>query len=81
MYSRVQIETKVEDSPGNTVKISIDVKEGDRAQIRQINIVGNNVFSDEDLLDQLKLQMPDWLSFIRQDDRYSREDFCFDWSG
>ena len=70
----VQIETNVEDLPGNTVRISIDVKEGDRAQIRQINIVGNNVFDDEDLLDQLTLQMPDWLSFIQQDDRYSRED-------
>ena len=70
----VQIETNVEDLPGNTVRISIDVKEGDRAQIRQINIVGNNVFNDEDLLDQLTLQMPDWLSFIQQDDRYSRED-------
>ena len=70
----VQIKTDVEDLPGNTVRISIDVKEGDRAQIRQINIVGNNVFNDEDLLDQLTLQMPDWLSFIQQDDRYSRED-------
>ncbi|MEY8212404.1 MAG: POTRA domain-containing protein, partial [Gammaproteobacteria bacterium] len=69
-----QIETDVEDLPGNTVRIKIDVKEGDRAQIRQINIVGNNVFNDEDLLDQLKLQMPNWLSFIQQDDRYSRED-------
>ena len=70
----VQIKTDVEDLPGNTVRISIDVKEGDRAQIRQINIVGNNVFTDEDLLEQLTLQMPDWLSFIQQDDRYSRED-------
>ena len=69
-----QIETDVEDLPGNTVRIKIDVKEGDRAQIRQINIVGNNVFNDEDLLDQFKLQMPDWLSFIQQDDRYARED-------
>ena len=74
----VQIETNVEDLPGNTVRISIDVKEGDRAQIRQINIVGNNVFNDEDLLDQLTLQMPDWLSFIQQDDRYSREDLSGD---
>ena len=70
----VQIETGVQDLPGNTVRISIDVKEGDRAQIRQINIIGNSVFSDDDLLDQLTLQMPNWLSFIQQDDRYSRED-------
>ena len=69
-----QIETKVDDLPGNTVNIQVNIKEGDRAQIRQINIVGNTIYNDEDLLDQLTLQMPDWLSFIQQDDRYSRED-------
>ncbi len=58
-----QIETKVDDLPGNTVNIQVNIKEGDRAQIRQINIVGNTIYNDEDLLDQLTLQMPDWLSF------------------
>jgi len=69
-----KIKTTVEDLPGNTVTVRVDVNEGDRAQIRQINIVGNRIFSDEDLLDRLKLKMPNWLSFINQDDRYSRED-------
>ncbi len=69
-----KIKTTVEDLPGNTVTVRVDVNEGDRAQIRQINIVGNSIFSDEDLLEKLKLQMPNWLSFINQDDRYSRED-------
>ena len=69
-----RVSTTVEDLPGNTVTVRVDVKEGDRAQIRQINIVGNRIFSDEDLLERLKLKMGNWLSFINQDDRYSRED-------
>ena len=69
-----RVKTTVEELPGNTVGVQVDVSEGDRAQIRQINVVGNKVFSDEDILDILKLQMPNWLSFFNQDDRYSRED-------
>jgi outer membrane protein insertion porin family len=69
-----RVNTTVEDLPGNTVTVRDDVKEGDRAQIRQINIVGNRIFSDEDILERLKLKMPNWMSFINQDDRYSRED-------
>mgnify|MGYP000391902793 CR=1 FL=1 len=76
-----KIDTIIEDLPGNTVTVKVDVKEGDRAQIRQINIVGNNIFNDEDLLDLLKLKMPNWLSFINQDDRYSREDLQGDLEG
>ena len=69
-----RVKTTVEELPGNTVGVKVDVSEGDRAQIRQINVVGNKIFSDEDILDILKLQMPNWLSFFNQDDRYSRED-------
>ena len=76
-----KIDTIIEDLPGNTVTVKVDVKEGDRAQIRQINIVGNSVFNDEDLLGLLKLKMPNWLSFINQDDRYSREDLQGDLEG
>ena len=69
-----RVKTTVEELAGNNVSVQVDVSEGDRAQIRQINVVGNKVFSDEDILEQLKLQMPNWLSFFNQDDRYSRED-------
>ena len=47
-YSRgkyaVRVTTKVEDVPGNKVKISIDIKEGKRAIIRQINFVGDTKY-------------------------------------
>jgi outer membrane protein insertion porin family len=68
-----KVEALVEELPDNKVKISILIKEGERARIRQINVVGNSSFADKDLLDVFELRTPHLLSFIRQDDRYSRE--------
>ncbi len=68
-----RVVTKVEELPDNKVRIAIDIVEGDRARIRQINIVGNQSFDDEEIIEEFALKMPNWLSFIRQDDRYSRE--------
>jgi outer membrane protein insertion porin family len=69
----VRIDTKVEEESGNRVKIKIDIKEGNRAVIREINIVGNTKFKEKDILDTLELKTPNWLSWYKQDDRYSRE--------
>ena len=74
----VVVDTKVEEVAGNRVKIAIDIVEGKRSKIRQINIVGNEAFSDEDLLEGFKLQTPNWLSWYKQDDRYSREELSGD---
>jgi outer membrane protein insertion porin family len=68
-----KVTAEVEEVPGNKVKIAIMIKEGERARIRQINLVGNESYTDEDLLDAFALRTPHLLSFIRQDDRYSRE--------
>ena len=76
-YSRgkyaVTIDTRVEDLSNNRVRVNIDIKEGDRAKIRQINIVGNHAFKSEDILETLSLQTPHWNSWYKDDDRYSRE--------
>ena len=68
-----RVTTEVKDLPDNKVSIAIHIREGDRARIRQINIVGNTTYPDKKLLDVFKLRTPHLLSFIRQDDRYSRE--------
>jgi len=77
-YSRgkygVKVDTKVSNLPNNQVSIAIDIKEGKRSRIRQINIVGNEAFSEEELREQFKLNTPNWLSWYRQDDKYSREE-------
>ena len=69
----VRIDPTVEEVPGNKVRIKIDVVEGQRARIRQINLVGNTAYDDEELLDAFELRTPNWLSWYKQDDRYSRE--------
>jgi outer membrane protein insertion porin family len=69
----VSVETKVEEVAGNKVKLTIDIKEGKRARIRQINIAGNTAFDEEALREEFELQTPNWLSWYRQDDRYGRE--------
>ena len=67
------IDTKVEELPRNRVAIRIDVEEGETSGIRHINIVGNQRFDDLALLDILELKHPSWLSFYKNDDKYSRE--------
>ncbi len=69
----VRVDEKVEDVAGNKVKISVDIKEGKRAVIRQINFVGDTQYPPKEILDTLELHTPNWLSWYKQDDRYSRE--------
>ena len=76
-YSRgrygVSVETPVEDIGDNRVRVGIEIEEGARAKIRQINLVGNTSFTDREILGDFELSTGNWLSFIRNDDRYSRE--------
>jgi outer membrane protein insertion porin family len=69
----VRVDAKVEEVPGNKVKLTIDVNEGKRARIRQINLAGNTAFTDEELQEEFELNTPNWLSWYKQDDRYARE--------
>ena len=69
----VVIDTDIQDRPNNTVRVKITVKEGDRAKIRQVNIVGNGTFDEKDIREDFTLDTANWLSWIRQDDRYAKE--------
>ena len=67
------IETEVIPEPRNRVAINIDVDEGTVAAIKHINVVGNQVFTEEELSDMFELQTTGWLSFFTNDDKYSKE--------
>lgn len=69
----VRIKTTVEERSGNRVKIKIEINEGKRAKIRQISIVGNRAFSQDEIKAGFELKTPNWSSWYKQDDRYSRE--------
>ena len=67
------IETKVVTQPRNRVALKIVINEGSVAAIQHINIVGNKVFSNDELAALFELRTTNWLSFFRNDDKYSRE--------
>ncbi|MGC1457905.1 MAG: outer membrane protein assembly factor BamA [Steroidobacteraceae bacterium] len=69
----VSIDEKVEEDSGNRVKIKVTIKEGSRAKIRTINIVGNHQYTDKEIVKTFELHTPNLLSWYRQDDRYSSE--------
>ena len=68
-----EIETKVVPQPRNRVALQIKISEGAVAAIQHINIVGNQAYSTEELRGLFELQTTNWLSGIRNDDKYSRE--------
>lgn len=68
-----EIETEVVPQPRNRVALKININEGTVAAIAHVNVVGNTVFSEEDLTDLFELKTTNWLSFFKNDDKYSRE--------
>jgi outer membrane protein insertion porin family len=81
-YSRgkyaVKINTQVRPLERNRVAIDIDISEGRAARIKQINIVGNQAFTQEELLKNFKLSTTGWFSFWTKDDQYSKQKLAAD---
>ena len=69
----VRVDANVEEQANNLVDVRVTIVEGKRARIRQINVVGNERFSDKELLSGMELKPSSMLSFIRRDDLYSRQ--------
>ena len=69
----VKLDSKVRNLPRNRVAIDLEISEGVVAKIRQINIVGNQAFDDDELLDQFQLTTPGWLTFFTKRDQYSKQ--------
>jgi len=69
----VAVETTVEELPDNLVRVAIEISEGGRAKIRQINIVGNQAFEEKQILDDFELMTPKWHNWWKPGTSYSRE--------
>ncbi len=72
------IEAEVEPLSENRVALNIDIKEGKVATIQHINIVGNTVFTDEELKDGFSLKLPGFWDFFSDSDKYAREKLAGD---
>ena len=59
--------------PRNRIGINITVDEGKSAKIEKINIIGNEVFKNDELLKGFELSEGSFFSFLNNDNAYSRE--------
>ncbi|MCL7421058.1 MAG: outer membrane protein assembly factor BamA [Methylobacter sp.] len=74
----LKIDTEVSNLTRNRVGIHIKISEGRVAKIKQINIVGNNVFDDKTLLSKFELSTSNLLSFYTKNDQYSKQKLSAD---
>jgi len=68
-----KVDVLTEPEPRNRVSLDIEIDEGEVAEIKNINIVGNLSFEDEEILKDFELKTGGWFSFFTNDNRYSRE--------
>jgi len=69
----VTVDTRVVELDRNRVRISITINEGDTAEIKHINVVGNTLFTDKEIKTEFESKIPPRWKFWSKDDQYSRE--------
>ncbi len=74
----VTVNTAVTELERNRVAVTFNVVEGDVSKIRQINIVGNQAYNETELLDMMKLDTPNWMSWFSKNDQYSKQKLSAD---
>ena len=67
----VEIEELIK--PRNRIEINIEVDEGQSAKIKKIIIIGNETYTDDELLDSFELSEGSFFSFLSSNNQYSRE--------
>lgn len=74
----VTITTTVTPLERNRVGINFDISEGEIAKIKQINIVGNEIFKEKELLEQFVLSTSGWMTWYSKNDQYSKQKLSAD---
>ena len=69
----VDVDTRVTELDRNRVRIAIVIDEGDVAEIRHINVVGNETFTDKEILKEFEADVKPFWKFWSKDGQYSRE--------
>ncbi|MGE8158839.1 outer membrane protein assembly factor BamA [Paraburkholderia sp. NPDC080076] len=72
-YYAAEVTTTVTPIDRNRVGILFSVVEGPSAKIREINFIGNKVFSESTLHDEMQLSTPNWFSWYTKNDLYSKD--------
>ncbi len=69
----VRIKSTVTPLERNRVSVDIEISEGITARIKKINLIGNQAFEDDELLDEFALGIPSWYDFFSDRDKYSKQ--------
>lgn len=69
----VKIDTVVTEQDNNRVNLDINITEGQAARIKAIHIIGNQQFSNKELLKQFNLAQSDCFSWVSRSDQYDKE--------
>lgn len=77
-YYAVVVRPTVTPLERNRVAIQIDVGEGSVARIRDVNIVGNTIFDDDELLESFEQGPAAWWAVFSSRDKYSKQKLAGD---
>src|SRR5215471_6243775 len=72
-YYAMTVATTVTLQERNRVAINFTVDEGDIARIANINIVGTQAFTEKQLISEMQLSTPGWLTWYTKNDQYSKQ--------
>ena len=67
------VNIEIEDMPRNQVKVLVKIDEGSPSRIKQINIIGNSSYTEEELIDLFELKTTGMWSWISGNDKYNKE--------
>ncbi|MEW8508796.1 MAG: outer membrane protein assembly factor BamA [Candidatus Thiodiazotropha sp.] len=69
----IRIKSTVTPLERNRVGLGIEISEGLTARIKRINIIGNQAYEDDELLDEFELGVPSWYAIFSSRDKYSKQ--------
>lgn len=70
-HYHLDVEKKLVELSRNRVQLRIKIKEGGSARIKEFNLIGNNIYNDQELISQFELSTGGLFTFITDDDKYS----------
>ena len=68
-----KVQTTVTPQERNRVAVNFTIDEGSASRIERINIIGTKAYDEKDLLKQMSLTTPNWLSWYTKNDQYSKQ--------
>ena len=72
LYS-AKVQTTVTPQERNRVAVNFTIDEGSATRIARINIIGNKTFTESQLLNEITLTTPGWLTWYTKNDQYSKQ--------